>query len=97
MGGRREEGVGSVNLNPATIRVLEICHEKAHEVENDPEDYLFLSVTERETWLLLMGMILAGAAAPCMLDDLKALEQKIAESIKAQKPAWREGHGLDEA
>ncbi len=91
----RRQGA-SVVIDPGVQYAVQVCHERAHAAGNDPEDYALLSITEREIWWLLAGMILTASLVPCSKEDLIKLEQKMAGAIKAQRPDWRESHGLDD-
>ena len=70
--------------------VIEICHQNAHAADHDPEDYVFLSLTQREIWQLLLGLVLAALAYPCLEEGIVEHEQKVGGAIHAQKPHWRD-------
>ena len=69
--------------------VIEMLHQRSHAAENDPEDYVFLSLTKQEVYLLLLGACISAVSYRCLEDRMVDLEIKVGESIYVQKPEWR--------
>ena len=63
----------------------EMCHIQAHKAEHDPEDTLFVSLTRRDVWHILYGIMCGSDTSPD-LENLGAnLLERIAEVMEVQK------------
>ena len=69
--------------------VVEMCHQKAHLASSDPEDYILVSLTQQEVFLVLMGMVMASVYFNCLEDPATSLIHKIGGSVHHAKPEWR--------
>lgn len=72
------------------INIIELIHQKAHAASTNPEDYLFVSITQQEMLLLLMGLVMGAIYYPCLENPMLDLERKVSGAIKAQKPTWHD-------
>lgn len=76
-------------MSQRALQIIELCHQKAHAASVDPEDYVFVALTQREIWLMLLGAVITAVNFPCLEDDLVEYENKVGDAIHVQKPAWR--------
>lgn len=75
-------------------RIIEICHEQAHEAEDDVEDGLLISLTRQEVWLTMLAWFLLGHSADCLKDDTTRATERLAELMDVQKHHWQRPEGL---
>ena len=77
--------------------LLALCHQQAHDAEHDFEDSVFMSLTRRELWLLLMATVLLSESSPCLKPNCLDFNERLSEIIDTQKPHWRNGYTPPEA
>ena len=83
-------------MKPREQMVIEMLHQRSHAAEDDPEDYVFLSLTKQEVYLLLLGACITAVSLRCLEDRVVDFELKVGETIYEQKPEWR-GESDDDA
>lgn len=84
-----EHDVHEGDYDPEVLRLIEICHENAHNADHDIEDGILLSATRREVWLMTLAFLLLSQSAPCLEPNCSALTERIVELMDVQKPHWR--------
>lgn len=77
-------------VNQKAYQVLEICHSRAHECDDNPEDYILVSLTEREFWTVILAMTLAGISTECLVDPVVSVQEKLAQARRMTKQEWIE-------
>jgi hypothetical protein len=70
------------------MMIMELCHQQAHDAEHDVEDGLFLTITRREVWLMMLAFTWLSESLNCMDDPSTELMERVAETLEVQKPHW---------
>jgi hypothetical protein len=83
-------------MSERAVDVLNLCHQRAHQASTDPEEYVFLSLTEQEVWFLLGGAVFFALSFGCLEDEIVEFQNKIGAAIDVQMPQWtRKAQGED--
>ena len=69
--------------------LIALCHQQAHYAAHDFEDTVFVSLTRRDIWFLLLATLVLGNSAECFDDQCAEFCERLAELIEVQKDNWR--------
>lgn len=79
-----ETGI-DLNALLTNLPMLLDMHHGVHESEADPEDSLFLQLTEDEVALVQLGLMMSAIAFACLEVEASDLLEKISQAIETQK------------
>lgn len=68
--------------------MMEAAHQTIHELEQDFDDTLLISMTERDTLLVGLALACLWFDYPCLNADSRDMQQRIVELAQVQKPDW---------
>lgn len=49
---------------------------------------MYLTLTEAQFWVMILGNLLVSVQVPCLEDDVVEFQEKAAQARRAQKPEW---------
>ena len=84
-------------MNLGWDELIAISRHQALTAENDPEDCLFVQLTRREMWLLLLGLLWTPTLEPSLEEVSCDLLEKLSAALEVQKDHWRTREDGEEA
>lgn len=74
------------------MNLVDLYHQHAHRAPSDPEDTVFVTLTQRDTILVCFGLLLAKQMAPCLsVETDEVMEKLYALLVEQKQGAWRQG------
>lgn len=75
---------------------IQAAHFGAHSAPHDLDDMLFLQISQRETFLVLLLLLVGAQVFECLQEEMIEFHRRAAECMKVQKEHWRDDEGDEE-
>lgn len=67
---------------------MEGCHQILHEMDQDFDNTVFVSLTEKDSVTVALAMATLTIIYPCLGDVSEELQLRLKEILYVQKPEW---------